>query len=236
MTKTATPPTTPPMIAPRFEDAALGVLDGVLDGVVLAARTEDNAVTPVGSKAVDVPVFEETSEVVIVTGDVTVSETVGVSEPADVIGIIEAAVAVVDGSVDLDKVDIEETAVFLGTLGNKPMYPAVLNERVSSLPSSGQMPAAHGSLEQHPRKLPAEQTYHCVPPVQVSRSRERRDSRDLRDFISNTIPKDQISFTKSEDNSIKSQDTVLMLYSTSLNDWKREISSFQRNLRICQQE
>lgn len=49
MTKTETPPTTPPIIAPRFEDAALGVLDGVLDGDALAARTEDNAVTPVGS-------------------------------------------------------------------------------------------------------------------------------------------------------------------------------------------
>lgn len=74
----------------------------------------------------------------------------------------EGGDVVVDGSVDktvvdLDKVDVEEVVLVLGvTLGNKPMTPAVVNESVSS----GHTPVVHGSLEQHPRKLPAVQTYH----------------------------------------------------------------------------
>ncbi|OQD69047.1 hypothetical protein PENPOL_c002G04142 [Penicillium polonicum] len=170
----------------------------------------------------------------------------GVSKPAGVSVVIEAVEeggdAVVDGSVDKtvvdpDKVDVEEVVVVLGvTLGNKPMTPAVVNESVSSSLSPGQMPVVHGSLEQHPRKLPAVQTYHCLVPVQVLESRGMIDSRDSRDSISNTILKDQVSFTEFEDNLIKSQDTGVMLDGTSLNDWKREVSSFQRGLRICQQE
>lgn len=90
-----------------------------------------------------------------------------VSEPADVSEAIEEDVeeggdVVVDGSVDktvvdLDKMDVEEVVLVLGvTLGNKPMIAAVVNESVSS----GHTPVVHGSLEQHPRKLPAVQTYH----------------------------------------------------------------------------
>lgn len=178
--KTAIPPTTPPMIAPRFEDAAFGLLNEVLDGDALAARIEDNAVAPVGSMAMVVSVLKDTFEAVSVTRDVNVSEAVGVSEPADVSEVIEAAkeavMAVEVGSVDTDKVDVEETVVVLGDrLGNKPMTPAVVNDSVSSSSSSGQMPEVHGLLEQHPRKLPAVQTYHCAVPEQVLRSRGTRD-------------------------------------------------------------
>ncbi|KAJ5510632.1 hypothetical protein N7453_002735 [Penicillium expansum] len=197
------------MIAPRFEDAALGVLD-----------------EPWMCQNLKKP------------GDVNVSGTGGVSEPADIAEVIEAveeaADAVVDGSVDPDEVDVEEMVVVL--VGNTPMTPAVVNESVSSSPSSGQTPVVHGSVEQHPRKLPAEQTYHCAVPVQVLRSRGTRGPSDLKDSVSNTILKYQVSFTESEDNSIKSQNTALMLDSTSLNDWKRKISSFQQDFRICQQE
>lgn len=35
------------------------------------------------------------------------------------------------------------------------------------LPLSGHIPVPHGSLEQHPLKLPLVQTYHCVLPVQL---------------------------------------------------------------------
>jgi hypothetical protein len=186
MTKTATPPTAPPMIAPLFEDAALGLLDGVLDGDVLAARTEDNAVSPVGSVVGIVSELVETCEMsVSETGGV--SEAVGVSEPAEVVEVIKAAEdASVDKVVASDKVDVDEAVVVLGvTLGNKSMIPAVVNESVSS-PSSGQIPVVHGSLEQHPRKLPAVQTYHCLVPVQVLSPRGTRDPKDSRDSISNT--------------------------------------------------
>lgn len=146
-----------------------------------------------------------------------------VSEPADVSEVIEEVVeeggdTVVDVSVDKtvidpDKVDVEEVVVVLGvTLGNKPMNPAVVNESVSLSLSSGQMPVVHGSLEQHPRKLPAVQTYHCLVPVQVLESRGMIDSRDSRDSISNTILKDQVSYTESEENLIKSQDARHISY------------------------
>jgi hypothetical protein len=193
MTKTATPPTTPPMIAPLFEDAALGLSDGVLDGDALVARTEDNAVTPVGSVVVDMSELVGTCEIVSATGDVSssetggVSEALGVSEPADVVVEVMEAVedASVDKVVDSDKVDVDEAVVVLGvTLGNKSITPAVVNESVSPL-SSGQIPVVHGSLEQHPRKSPAVQTYHCLVPVQVLSSRGTRDSR-ARETISNT--------------------------------------------------
>jgi hypothetical protein len=39
------------------------------------------------------------------------------------------------------------------------------------------MPLVHGSLEQHPRKLPAVQTYHCLLPVQVFAARGNRSFR-----------------------------------------------------------
>lgn len=135
MTKTATPPTTPPMIAPLFEDAALGLSDGVLDGDALAARTEDNAVTPVGSVVVNMSELVETCEIVSATGDVSssetggVSEALGVSEPADVVVEVMEAVedASVDKVVDSDKADVDEAVVVLGvTLGNKSMTPAVV--------------------------------------------------------------------------------------------------------------
>ncbi|KGO37211.1 hypothetical protein PEX1_061050 [Penicillium expansum] len=181
------------MIAPRFEDAALGVLDEVLDADALAARTEDNTVAPVGSIAVDVSEFEET------WGCECLWDW-GCLQPADIAEVIEAveeaADAVVDGSVDPDKVDVEETEVVL--VGNTPMTPAVVNESVSSSPSSGQTPVVHGSVGQHPRKLPAEQTYHCAVPVQVLRSRGTRGPSDLKDSVSNTILKYQVSFTESE--------------------------------------
>ncbi|OQE09539.1 hypothetical protein PENVUL_c006G10377 [Penicillium vulpinum] len=218
MTKAATPPTTPPIIAPRFEDAPPGVLDEVLVADALAARTEP--VTPV---AADVSELVETSEAVSVTRETgDVSEAVDVFEPADISEVIEEAVAdgtsaVVELVLDSDKVEIEEVVVLGVTSGgNRPITPTVVNERVedlvdvvlaSSSPSSGQMPVVHGSLEQHPRKLPAVQTYHSLPPVQAVDSRGIRDPRDSRDSISNTILKDQVSSTESEDNSIKSQDT-----------------------------
>ena len=173
MTNTATPPTTPPIIAPLFEDAASGLLEGALDGDALAARTEDNAVTPVGSVVVDMSELVTTCEIIRVSETGVVSEAVGVSEPADVVevmvGIEDASVDKVD---DSDKVDVDEAVVVLGvTLGSKAIVPTLVNESVSSTPSSGQIPVVHGSLEQHPRKLPAVQTYHCFVPVQVVRSR-----------------------------------------------------------------
>lgn len=196
------------MIAPRFEDGALGVLDvsepaGVSE--VIEEAVEDGDAVVDGS--VDKMVVEEGGDVVV---DGSVDKTV----------------------VDSDKVDVEEVVVVLGTLGNKPMTPAVVNESVSS----GQMPVVHGSLEQHPRKLPAVQTYHRLFPVQVLESRGMIDSGDSRDSISNTILRDQASFTESEGNLVKSRDTAVMLDSTSLNDWKREVSSFQRDLKIFQQK
>lgn len=188
ITNTATPPTTPPMIAPLFDDAALGLLDGVLDGDALAPRTEDNAVTPGDSVVVDMSELVETCETRSVSETGGVSEAVGVSEPADVVVEVTEAVedASVDKVVDSDKVEVDEPVLVLGvTLGNRAMTPAVVNESVSSSPSSGHIPVVHGSLEQHPRKSPAVQTYHCLVPVQVLRSRGTIDSR-ARDTIPNT--------------------------------------------------
>ncbi|OQE37176.1 hypothetical protein PENCOP_c010G04353 [Penicillium coprophilum] len=194
MIKTATPPTPPPTIAPRFEDAALGPLDEVLGG---------GAVIPVAPIAVDLLELAEAFEVVGFTG--------GIFEPADVSEVTEDAVregtgVIVDRPVgkmvaDSVEVDMEDVVVVLGvTSGNRPMNPAVVNESVddlvglvpesSSSPSSGQIPVVHGSLEQHPRKLPAVQTYHCFIPVQVFRSRGTRDPRDSGDSVSNSILKD----------------------------------------------
>ena len=195
------------MIAPRFEDGALGVLD-VSEPAGVSEAIEE-AVEEGGDAVVDGSVDKT-----VVDPDKVDVEEVDVEE------------------VDVEEVDVEEVVVVLGTLGNKPMTPAVVNESVSS----GQIPVVQGSLEQHPRKLPAVQTYHSLSPVQSLKSRGMIDSRDSRDSISNIILKDQVSFTKSEDNLIKSQDTAIMLDSTSLNDWKREVSSFQRDLRICQQK
>lgn len=42
--------------------------------------------------------------------------------------------------------------------------------------SSGHTPVVHGSLEQHPRKLPTSQTYHCLFPVHALEPRGARDS------------------------------------------------------------
>lgn len=199
ITKTAIPPITPPMIAPRFEDGALGVLDvsepaGVSEVIEEAVEEGGDAVV---DGSVDKTVVEEGGDGVV---DRSVDKTL-VEEGGD---------AVVDESVDKtvvdsDKVDVEEVVVVLGTLGNKPMTPAVVNESVSS----GQMPVVHGSIEQHPRKLPAVQTYHRLFPVQVLESRGMIDSGDSRDSISNTILRDQASFTESEGNLVKSQDTEL---------------------------
>lgn len=206
MTKTAIPPITPPMIAPRFEDGALGVLDvsepvDVSEAIEEAAKEGEDAVV---DRSIDRTVVDPDGD-----GD-----------------------AVVDGSVDKtvvdpDKVDVEEVmvevVVVLGTLGNKPMTPAVVNESVSS----GHMPVVHGSLEQQPRKLPAVQTYHSLLPVQSLESRGMIDSRGSRESISNTILKYQVPCTESKGNLVKSQDTAVMLDSTSLNDWRREVSFFQ---------
>lgn len=187
------------MIAPRFEDGALGVLDvsepaGVSEVIEEAVEEGGDAVV---DGSVDKTVVEEGGDGVV---DRSVDKTL-VEEGGD---------AVVDESVDKtvvdsDKVDVEEVVVVLGTLGNKPMTPAVVNESVSS----GQMPVVHGSIEQHPRKLPAVQTYHRLFPVQVLESRGMIDSGDSRDSISNTILRDQASFTESEGNLVKSQDTEL---------------------------
>jgi hypothetical protein len=196
MTKTATPPTTPPMIAPRFEDEALLVLDEVLDGD--APATEDDAVIPVAPRAVDVSELVEFPELVSVTG--------GVFEPADVSEVMEESVGegtgiIVDESVDktavdCDKVDVEEVLMVLGVpvLGKF----VIVNVNESSPSPSGQIPVVHGSLEQHPRKFPAVQTYHCLTPVQLFTCRGTRDSRDSRDSIPNNICKYQVSFTESE--------------------------------------
>lgn len=187
------------MISPRFEDGALGVLDvsepaGVSEVIEEAVEEGGDAVV---DGSVDKTVVEEGGDGVV---DRSVDKTL-VEEGGD---------AVVDESVDKtvvdsDKVDVEEVVVVLGTLGNKPMTPAVVNESVSS----GQMPVVHGSIEQHPRKLPAVQTYHRLFPVQVLESRGMIDSGDSRDSISNTILRDQASFTESEGNLVKSQDTEL---------------------------
>lgn len=39
-------------------------------------------------------------------------------------------------------------------------------DNVVWLSRSGHIPVLHGSTEQQPRKLPLEQTYHCLLPVQ----------------------------------------------------------------------
>lgn len=209
MIKTATPPTTPPIIAPPFEDPVLLLLDGVLVGEAFAplpARTEDSAVTPVGSVAIDVSENVRTSEVAGVTRDIDVCETggvsknVGVSEPVGASEVLDKDVeegsdAVVDTSVEETVVGSGKVAtdvvVVLGvTLGNILMTTAVVTDmsggsvKIFEEPSSSesvQMPVVHGSMEQHPRKLPAVQTYHCLFPVQELRARGKRDS------ISNAI-------------------------------------------------
>lgn len=165
--KAATPPTTPPIIAPRFEDAALGVLDGVLDGKAvtwLAGRTEDNAVAPVVSAAVDVSEMVEVCELTSRDGDMGATEPAGVTEVVD-----ESVVtAVVDG----DRVIPGAIVVLLATaaISDRSDWP----DESSESPSSGHMPVVHGSLEQHPRKLPIVQTYHSLPPVQVLMARGKR--------------------------------------------------------------
>lgn len=180
----ARPPSTPPIIAPRFEDAAFGMLVGVADEETprwVAARTEDE-VTPVVPEEVDSSVLVEGSEVEDETGACEIPETLGVTTPVD--EAIKEADCVVDGTsetvVASVKVVTEEVVVVLGvTLGNLFTVPAVVSDDsetfvvalvvslVVSSSLSGHIPVVQGSLEQHPRKSPAVQTYHCVPPVQV---------------------------------------------------------------------
>ena len=50
----------------------------------------------------------------------------------------------------------------------EPVGPDIRNEPKLS---SEQIPEVQGSLAQHPRKFPAEQTYHCFEPSQVVLSR-----------------------------------------------------------------
>jgi hypothetical protein len=160
--KAATTPSTPPIIAPRFEDAAVGMPVGVLDGEAVswgAAWTDDNAVAPV------------VSEVVV---SALVDKAVG-EAGTDVDETVVTSVSVV----------VAEAIIFAVTSGNRLTLPAVVSDNVSddvvvvlvASSSSGQTPVVHGSLEQHPRKSPAVQTYHCLPPLQVLASRGKRDSR-----------------------------------------------------------
>lgn len=56
---------------------------------------------------------------------------------------------------------IGDTSALVGD-GVAPV--GILDMEVVDSSSSGQMPVVQGSLEQHPWKFPAEQTYHCLSP------------------------------------------------------------------------
>jgi len=130
----------------------------------------------------------ETSEVVDETEAWVISDVVGVSAPVD--EAVGEADIVVDETVDASvSVVIAEVVVVLAvTSENRFTVPAVVSDNVSddlvvgvleeSSSLSGQIPVVHGSLEQHPRKSPTVQTYHCLPPVQVLTSRAKRNSRE----------------------------------------------------------
>lgn len=64
-----------------------------------------------------------------------------------------------DDSVEADTVDVAKE--------DERDSEEVIADDELELTSSGQMPVVHGSVEQHPRKSPFEQTYHCLPPKQV---------------------------------------------------------------------
>lgn len=176
--RAARPPSTPPIIAPRFEGVAFRMLVGVLDGEAApgdAARAEERVVAPVASGEVNVSVVVEWSE--------AVSGIVDLDEEGETAVVAGSSDEIVTASV---KVVIDEVVVVLGvTLGSRLIAPTVLvSDRsdnvvavlVLSSSLSGQIPVTHGSLEQHPRKFPTLQTYHCLLPVQALVSRGKRAS------------------------------------------------------------
>ena len=169
----ARPPRTPPMIAPRLEDDVLGRLAVVVGEAAPldVARTTEKVVGLMVS-SVEVSLVAEGSEVAtgVLDRDAEVAAVVGSSD------IVTASVNVV----------MEEVVIVLGvTSGSRLIAIAVVSfksEKVVIVPvassSSGQTPVVHGSLEQHPRKPPIVQTYHCLPPVQTLASRGKRASRE----------------------------------------------------------
>jgi hypothetical protein len=140
--------------------------------VAVAASTDDNAVTPVTLEVDVLALLDEAGET-----DAVIDEIVDevVDEVADETVVASVSVVVV------------EAAVLTVTSGNRLTLPAFVIDNVSDdrlvvleASSSGQIPDVHGSLEQHPRKLPAVQMYHCLLPVQVSESRGKNESMQTR--------------------------------------------------------
>lgn len=107
---------------------------------------------------------------------------VGVADTVDV-GVSDETVT---ASVN---VVIDEVVVVLGvTLGSLLTAPTVAVDSsrsdklvaevgVASSSFSGHTPVEHGSVEQHPRKLPIVQTYHSLPASQALASRGKRAPR-----------------------------------------------------------
>ncbi|KAJ5306420.1 hypothetical protein PENANT_c017G06407 [Penicillium antarcticum] len=194
--RAATPPTTPPIRAPRL-GAAPELLDSDDGDAVLAwlpPRTEDNAVTWVASNVVDVvavAVVVGVSEAVCVSEVVVVSKLVDEVDNETVNGLCddneidESVDEVVDKDVLLD----ERSGIpILAVIAVKPATDVASGTEVLKASSpllSGQTPLVHGSLEQHPRKLPAVQTYHCLLPVQLTAARGNRSltSNDIIEMI-----------------------------------------------------
>lgn len=114
-------------------------------GVILAVLVEAVSILVRSSRLA--PDVVDEVEGVVVCAD---SEAVG----DDAVLSVLTVPGVVEVSEDVD-VDLAVVAV----------------DEVVELPSSGQTPVVQGSLEQHPRKSPAEQTYHCLPLVHVLRVR-----------------------------------------------------------------
>lgn len=94
-------------------------------------------------------VVAETEDMLVGLFRLTPDVTVDVAEVVCAVSVVLGAADVLE-SEDLE-VDVD--------------WDVVWEDVVDS--SSGHTPVVHGSLEQHPRKLPASQTYHCLFPVQA---------------------------------------------------------------------
>jgi hypothetical protein len=133
------------------------MLVGVLDEV---ASKEDNAVAPLAPEVDESVIVEEAVETDIVV-DESADETVSVS-----VGVVIAEVVVVFAVTRLSV-----PAVVCDDVSDDAVVKVAEEESLS-----GHMPIVHGSLEQHPRKPPAVQTYHSLPVVQVPISRGSSNS------------------------------------------------------------
>lgn len=114
-------------------------------------------------------VVAETEDMLVGLLRLTPDVTVGVAEVVRAVSIVLGATDVLE-SEDLE-VDVDLDVGWEDVVDS----------------SSGHTPVVHGSLEQHPRKLPASQTYHCLFPVQAVEPRGARDSIEKRIAVKSSV-------------------------------------------------